>query len=106
MDSKYIHICEKCRNELKSPTLCLLWEGFCEEYIETGKWISFTEVLIRKNYEIRNIELKGYVTSIDHENKIFLKPQGIFECDYDTIDAFFIVCMNIEDHFNYAFYKD
>jgi hypothetical protein len=66
----------------------------------------FSEVLIRKNAEVRKLEQKGYLTSIDHENQIFLRAEGVFECDYDTEGACFLVCLNLEDHMSSLPYEN
>lgn len=96
MEETQIFFCELCVKKLNSETTRFIWSNFCQSAIEDDEFPSISSSDVLSNSVVRKIERAGLVTSIDHEDLVYVVPRGIF-----VIEDGFFVCCDIKDHSQY-----
>jgi len=100
MEAVELRFCIQCCEKILSRELTLFWKLSCLNSVTNFKWIPFDNSDENHIYYIKILESKKFIISIDHEDKIFAKLEGIIPI-YDSDN--FLICLKPSKHFtNYS----
>lgn len=89
-----ILFCTKCAKDLTQPKLIQAWRNICIYYIIEGRWYCVPDLDYFRDL-LRNLEIKGYLISIDVGQRLYAKPLCVYEGDGNNF--FCCVCEKKEE---------
>jgi hypothetical protein len=95
MDTIEVWYCDTCLQRIKNRNLFLFWKALCLNYIVESNWIEFEEDEDELLTLLQTLEKKGFIMTVDHENMIYSRPNGVYP---SSMDPLFLVCLQPELH--------
>lgn len=95
MDDLDLGFCAQCCDQILSRRLSIFWKCVCASTITDKQWVAFQNDDRLATKYIKALEVKGFLVSTDYEDKILLKPHGVFQRE----DNSYLVCTCPSEHF-------
>lgn len=93
MEELDLNFCCECSDELINPDLLSFWRTLCFKYITKRGWLSY---YCKGDFRYIDIlEKKRFVMTTDYEDRILVKPHGVYDDGNET----YLICLKPEMHF-------
>ena len=92
-----VSFCSICNDKILSRRIAFFWKLVCVTAASDGAWIAFSETDDQALKFIHILEKKLFLISSDYEDKILVKPQGIYQKENNE----YVVCLCPSEHFEH-----